>query len=78
MTCFRASLNVALEGQITFLTKQWHKALEGGAVYLKKRGLRRLPRYSSLLSIPELAISLVGKALMTKMKPNLNFFPIGT
>jgi len=29
MPCFRASLNVALEWYITFLTKQWCKALKG-------------------------------------------------
>jgi len=31
MTCFRASLNVALEWYTTFLTKQWCKALKGSA-----------------------------------------------
>ena len=35
-----------------------------------------MPRYPSLISIPEFAISLVGKARVTKMKLNLNFFPI--
>jgi len=29
MTCFKPSLNVALERYITFFTKQWCKALEG-------------------------------------------------
>jgi len=43
---------------------------EGDTVSLKKRAPRRLPRYPSLISIPELAISLVGKAHMTKMKLN--------
>jgi len=50
---------------------------QGGTVSLKKRGPRRLPRYPSLVSIPELAICLVGKAHVTKMKLNLNFFPLG-
>ena len=79
MTCFRTSLNlnVALERYRTLLTKQWCKALKGGTVSLKKRGRGRLPRYPSLISIPELAISLVGKAHVTKMKLNLNFFRVG-
>jgi len=78
MTCFRASLNVALEWYITFfLTKQWCKALKGDTVSLKKRDPRRLPPYPSLISIPELAICLVGKAHVTKMKLSLNFFPLG-
>jgi len=37
MTCFRASLHVALEWYITFLTEQWCEALKG-ARYLWKRG----------------------------------------
>jgi len=53
-------LNVALEWFITFLTKQWCKALKMGTVSLKKRDPRRLPRYPSLISISELAISLVN------------------
>ena len=78
MTCFRASLNVARGWYTTFLTKRWCKALNGGGtVSLKKRDPRRLPRYPSLISIPELAISLVGKAHVTKMKLNLNCFPLG-
>jgi len=77
MTCFRASLIVVLELYITFLTKQWCKALKGGTVFLKKRGPRRMSRCLSLISIPELAISLVGKAHVTKMKLNLNVFPLG-
>jgi len=79
MTCFRTSLNlnVALERYRTLLTKQWCKALKGGTVSLKKRGRGRLSRYPSLISIPELAISLVGKAHVTKMKLNLNFFRVG-
>jgi len=79
MTCFRASLNlnVDLECYITLLTKQWCKALKGGTVSVKKRGPRRLPRYPSLISTPELAISLVGKTHVTKMKLNLNFFQLG-
>jgi len=78
MTCFRSlNSNVDLEWYITFLTKQWCKALKGATVSLKKRGPRRLPRYPSLISIPELAICLVGKAHVTKMKLDLNFFPLG-
>jgi len=38
MTCFRASLNVALEWYITFLTKQWCKALKGGHGISEKEG----------------------------------------
>ena len=34
-----------------------------------------MPRYPSLLSIPELAISLVGQAHVIKLNLNLNFFP---
>jgi len=71
--CFRASLNVTLEWYITFLTKQWCKALKGGTVSLKKRGPRRLPRYPSLKSMTELAICLIGKAHVTKVKLNFNF-----
>ena len=37
------------------------------AVSLKKRGPRQLPRYPSIIFIPELAICLVGKAHVTKM-----------
>jgi len=48
----------------------------GSTVSLKKRGPRRLPRYPSLISILELAICLLGKAHVTKMKLNLNFFPL--
>jgi len=59
-----------------FLTKQWCKALKGSTVSLKKRGSGRLPHYPSLISIPELAICLVGKARVTKMKLNLNFFQL--
>jgi len=43
----------------------------------EKKGPRLLPRYPSLISILELAICLVGKAHVTKMKLNLNFFPVG-
>ena len=50
---------------------------KGGTVSLKKRGPRRMPRYASLISTLELAICLVGKAHLTKMKLNLNLFPIG-
>jgi len=76
MACFRVSSNVALEWYITFLTKQWCKALKGGKVSLKKKGPRRLP-HPSLIPILELAIRLVGKAHVTKMKLTLNFFPLG-
>jgi len=71
MTYFIDSLNVALEWYIKFLIKQWCKALKGRKVSLKKWGTRRLPRYPSPISIPVLAISLVGKAHVTKMKLNL-------
>jgi len=38
--------------------------------------MANIPRYPSLISTPELAICLVGKVHATKMKLNLNFFPI--
>jgi len=73
MTCFRASY-VALEWYTTFLTKEWCEAPKGGGkVSLKKRGRRRLPRNPSLISIPKLAISLVGKGHVIKMEVNLIF-----
>jgi len=50
--------------------------VRGGTVSLKKGGSRRIPRYPSLISVLELAICLVGKAHLTKMKLNLNFFPL--
>jgi len=68
---------MALEWYITFLTKQWWKALEGEHRIFEKDGLRRLPPYPSLISIPELAIYLVGKAHETEMKLDLNIFPLG-
>jgi len=77
MTCFRASLNVALESYITFSTKQWCHLSRGSTVSLTKRGPRWPPPYPSLISILELAICLVGKANVTKMKLNWNFFPLG-
>jgi len=40
MTRFRASLDVAPEWYLTFLTKQWSKALKSGARYLWKRRAR--------------------------------------
>jgi len=46
---------------------------QGGTVPLKKKSLRRLHRYPSLISIPELAICPAVKAHVTK---NLNFFPL--
>ena len=72
MTYFRDSLNVSVEWYITFLTQKWCEALKGKGctVSLKKRGPRRLPRYPSLISIPELAICFVGKVHVTKMKLN--------
>jgi len=39
-------------------------------------GTGRLPHYPSLISILELAICLVGNVYVTKMKLNLNFFPL--
>jgi len=75
MTCFRASLNVALELYITYLTKQWCKALKEGARYLWKRWPKATASLSFPISILKLAICLVGKAHVTKMKLNLNFFP---
>ena len=41
-----------------------------------KKGPRRLPRYPSLISIPELGICLVGKAHVTKMKLILTYFSL--
>jgi len=38
MTCFRASLKVALEWHITFSTKQWCKALKRGHGISEKEG----------------------------------------
>jgi len=46
---------------------------QGGHGIFEKRGPRRLPPYLSLISNPELAICLVGKTHVTKMKQNLNF-----
>jgi len=45
---------------------------QGGHGSLKKDGPRRLPPYPSLTSILELAICLVCKAHVSKMKLNLN------
>jgi len=59
-----------------FLTKQWWKALKGGHGISEKDGPRRLPPCPSPISILELAICLVGKAHVTKMKLHLNFIPI--
>jgi len=50
MTCFRASLNVALEWYITFLTKQWCKALKGGHGISEKEG----PEATASLSFPNI------------------------
>jgi len=76
MTCYRASLNVALEWYITFLTNQKRKARKRGTVSLKK-GPEATVSLSFPLFIPELAICLVGKVHVTKMKLNLNFFALG-
>jgi len=74
----RASLNVALEWYVTFSLNNGAKLSRGGGtVSLKKRGPRQLPPYPSLISIPELEISLIGKAHVTIMKLTLNFFPLG-
>ena len=43
----------------------------------KKEGHKTTASLSFPKSIPELAVSLVGKAHVTKMKLNLNFFPSG-
>ena len=58
------------------LTKQWCKALKGVTISLEKKGPRLLPRYLSLISIPELGTCFVDKAHVTKMKLDLNYFPI--
>jgi len=50
---------------------------EGHTVSLKKWGPRRLRPYPSLISILEVAICLVGKVHVTKLKLNLKFFPLG-
>jgi len=74
MTCFRASLNVALEWYIIFVTKQWCKLSRAGLGISVKKG----PEPTASLSFPnihpELGICLVGKAHVTKMKLILNFF----
>jgi len=67
---------VSLEWYITFLTKQWCKALKRGHGS-KNEGPEATASLTFLISIPELAISLVGKAHVTKIKLNLNFFPLG-
>jgi len=50
MTCFKASLNVALEWFITFSTKQWCKVLRSGARYLRNKG----PETTDSLSFPNI------------------------
>jgi len=77
MTFFRASLNVALERYITFLTKQWCKALNDGHGISEHKGSEATASLSFPNIHPELAISLVDKARLTKMKLTLNFFPLG-
>jgi len=62
---------------VPFQLNNGAKHTRESTVCLKQRGPRRLPRYSSLISIFELAICLVGKAHVTKMKLNLNIFPSG-
>jgi len=52
------------------------KLSRGSTIFLKKRVPRRLPRYPSRISVLELAIGLVSKAHVTKMKLNLIFFPL--
>jgi len=69
MTCFRVVHNTF---NLTMV-----QSSQAVTVSLKKRGQRRLPRYLSLLSILELAICLVGKAHVNKVKLNLDFTPIG-
>jgi len=59
------------------LAPSWRRSCNGGTASLKKIGPRRLSRYPSLVSILELAIWLVGKAHVTKVKLHLNFFPSG-
>ena len=49
----------------------------GGHGISEKDGPRQLPPYPSVISIPELAICLVGKAHATKMKLNSIFFQLG-
>jgi len=56
---------------------RWRRSCKGGTLSLKKRGPRRQSGYLSLVSILELAICLIGKAHVTEMKLNLNFFPLG-
>jgi len=53
------------------------QSFQGGARISEKDGPRRLPPYPSLISILERAVCLVGKAYVSKMKLNLNFFPLG-
>jgi len=50
---------------------------QGGNGISEKERPRRLPPYPSLISFLELTICLVGKARVTKMKLNLNFFRLG-
>jgi len=69
MTCFRACLNVTLEWYITFLTKQWCKALNGGHG-ISERGARGdclviLPYYPSL--------SLQSRLLAKRMRLKWNW-----
>jgi len=52
------------------------RSQERGTVSPDKKGPRRLHRYLSLISIPELGICLVSKAHVTKMKLILNFFSL--
>jgi len=56
--------------------KQWCKALKWGHGISEKMG-PEVAASSFPVSIPELAICLVGKVQVTKMKLILNFFPLG-
>jgi len=77
MTCFRACLNVGLEWYITFLTKQWCKALNGGHGISEKEE----PEATASLSFPNIHpwtcnISCWQSAYDWN-ETNLNFFPVG-
>ena len=72
----RAGLK-GLEWYITFQVNNGAKLSRESTVSLKKRGSWPLPRYPSLISVLELAVGFVSKAHVTKMKLNLNFFPLG-
>jgi len=50
---------------------------QGGARISEKEGAETTASISFAISILEFAICLVGKAHVTKMKLNFNFFPLG-